>query len=461
MTGTPTFWTARTPIQRACLVISALALIAVSQFLLLDYVNSDVLGAANNFVTPSWIIKEVTRRLVNNWKFANNVNRDLDEQFVQSGAKMGDTVKARLPQRYVVHKGAALVRQDANDRTVDIILTDQAQVGIDFSSAHQKTHVDNYRERYITPAVEALVNAVDYDGLSRMYKKVYQTVGTPAVVPGSTGTLPQAANQVYTNAVTKLAESAVPTPYKAMLSPDMHGYLVNANVALFQPTQDVAARWKKGQFGEGALGISEWFMDQNVATHTVGALGTTPLINGAGQSGTSLTGDGASASVTNYFLEGDVIQLAGVRSVNPQSYQSTGRLQDFVVTANVSSTAGGALTIPISPSINATANDPLRNVSALPADNAAITTFSHASSYAALNTPQGLLFHQDAFALVLADLPLPGGTEVAERISNKKLGISVRFIKDYDINSDSSPARLDLLYGWAAVRPELACRICS
>ena len=415
--------------------------------------------AANNLVTPTWVIKEVTRRLVNNWKFANNVNREYDDQYQQAGAKMGDTVKARLPQRYIVNKGAALVIQDANDRTVDITITDQANVGIQFNSASLTLDVDSYRERYIAPAVEALVNTVDYDGLSRMYKKVFLTVGTPAVVPGSTGTLPQAANDVYLGAGVRLSEQAVPKPWKAMLTPNMHAYLVSANTGLFSPAADVGKRWKSGQFGEMALGVDQWFMDQNVATHTVGALGSTPLINGAAQTGSSLTADGAGGAVTNYFLEGDVIQLAGVRSVNPMSYQSTGRLLDFVVTANVTSDGSGNLTIPIYPAI--TTSGALQTVTASPADNAAITTFGHASTYAAAITPQGLLYHQDAFALVMADLELPGGLWVAERISNKALGISVRFLKDYNIMSDQSPARLDLLYGWSAVRQELACRIAS
>jgi hypothetical protein len=382
-----------------------------------------------------------------------------DSQYIQGGAKVGSTVKARLPLQYTVTKGAGLVKSDATEQTVDITLTDQAHVGIEFSSASLTMFVDNYKKRYIDPAVDALVNTVDFDGLSRMYQKVFMTAGTPNVPPGSTGTLPQAANDVYLNAGVRLTEASAPMNRTAILSPNMHAFVMSANVALFQPAGDVSSRWQSGQFAEKALGIDRWKWSQNIATHTVGALGTTPLILGAGQTGNSIAIDGCTASVTGYFKAGDVVQFAGVRSVNIMTKQSTNRLADFVVTADVASDGSGLATIPIYPSI--VTSGAYQNVTAAPANDAAVTTFGHASTHAGLTSPQGLLFHEDAFALVMADLPLPGNLWVAERISNKALGISVRFLKDYNIETDQSPARLDLLYGWAAVRPELAARICS
>jgi len=268
-------------------------------------------------------------------------------------------------------------------------------------------------------------------------------------------------NATYTLAKTKLVEAAVPRPFKAMLTADMHGQLANANTALFNPTAQIAAMFRTGQFSGPALGIEEWFEDENIATHTVGALGGTPLVNGASQTGASITADGAGATaIAGYFLEGDSIQFASCFDINPLSRQSTGRLKDFVVTSNVASiVTTGALTIPISPLI--VTSGPFQNVSAAPGNNDAITTFGHASSHAGATTRQGLVYHKEAFALVMADLVLPRGLWVAERISNAKLGISIRMLKDHDIINDVSPARLDTAHGWEAIRQELACRACS
>ena len=405
----------------------------------------------NTFATPDWVMRKVARRLVNNCVFAGNVMRDYDDEYKQKGVKMGDTVTLRLPQRYQVTTGAVMNPTALNDQTVTLSITDQSNIGFEYDSWSATLEVDDYMERYGNPAVDQLINNIDFTGLSRMYKRVAKSVGTPGTVPTT--------NNVYGLAKTKLVEAAVPRPYRAVITADMHTQLSNANTSLFNPSQQISAFFRNGQIEGKALGINEWYEDENVATHTVGALGGTPLINGAGQTGASLTADGATASITNYFREGDVIQLASVEDINPQSYQSTNRDKDYVVTANVTSTAGGVLTIPISPSI--VVSGPFQNADESPGDNDAITTFGSASAYAGTVTRQGLVYHKEAFALVMADLILPRGLWVSERISNAKLGISVRMLKDHDIINDVSPARLDTAHGWGAIREALASRVCA
>jgi len=405
-------------------------------------------------------MREVGRRLVNNWVFTNTVQRSYDDQYQSDGGKVGYTVNARLPQRYTVTKGQALTIQGANDVIVPITLTDQANVGIEFSSASLTMEVDSYKDRYIFPAVDSLINQMDLDGLERMAQATYHHVGTPGVVPGSTGTAPQNAVDVYLGAGVRLSENAIPVENRcACLSPNMHAFLVSATVGLFNPTSDIAAQYRHGQFGARALGVDEWYMDQNVNSHTVGALGGTPLVNGASQTGASIITDGWSNSITGVVKKGDILTFASVNSVNPLGYQDTGRLRTFVVTADADSDGSGNATISISPSITTTGA--LKTVTGSPADNAVILIFGHASTYASTVTPQGLVYHPEAYACVMADLVKPGGLEVSERISNSELGVSVRFVKDYAIMTDQSPARLDVLYGWKAVRPEFGCRVSS
>ena len=406
---------------------------------------------ANTFATPSWVMRKVARRLTNNCVFAGNVMRDYDDEYKQKGVKMGDTVTLRLPQRYEVTLGAVMNPTPLTDQTVTLAITDQSNIGFEYDTWSATLKVDDYMERYGDPAVDELVNNIDFTGLSRMYKAVAKTVGTPGTVP--------TANSTYGDAKVKLVEAAVPRPFKAFLTADMHTQLANANASLFNPSAQISSFFKKGQFSGPALGIEEWYEDENVATHVVGALGGTPLITGAGQTGASLSADGASNSITGYFLEGDVIQCASVQAINPKSRQSNNRNMDFVVTQDVNSTAGGLLTIPISPSI--VISGPFANVDEAPGNDDAITTFGHASNHAGVSTRQGLVYHKEAFALVMADLVLPRGLWIAERISNAKLGISIRMLKDHDIINDVSPARLDTAHGWGAIRQELACRVAS
>lgn len=441
--------------NRVSLAISLLTALLVAVLTRHYAASGLVLLAENQLVNPAWVMKEIGRRLVNNVKFAGNVQRSYDKQYVQSGAKVGFTVSARLPQRYKVNKGQQLNPQPVIDNIVPITLTDQANIGLEFSTASLAMEVDNYREKCIAPAVDALVNAVDFDGLSRMYKTVYQTVGTPATVPSGAN-----ANITYLNAGVKLDNAAVPEGERiAVLSPNMHVNLANANLAVFNPAAEITKLYRKGQFASEALGVSEWYKDQNVPTHTVGALGGTPTVNGAGQTGASIVTQAWTAAIANRLKAGDVVQFAGVFAVNPLSYQSTGQLQDFVLQVDVASDGAGAATLLISPPIITAGN--LQNVTGSPANAAAVTTFGHASNFASAVTPQGLLYHPEAFALVMADLEMPMGLWVSERISNEALGVAIRFLKDYSIMTDMSPARVDILYGWKEVRPEMACRIAA
>jgi hypothetical protein len=405
----------------------------------------------NTLLTPQYIAREVMRELYNNLKFAGNINRDYDDQFAQEGAKIGSTAKARLPQRYVVQKGAALVTTPVEDRTVDISITDQAHVGIEFSSREMKLDVDDYKKRYIQPAVEALVNQIDYDGISRMYKKVANTVGVPGTVP--------TANETYLDAGVKLQnEGNEMDRMKAILSPAMHAKIANANLALFNPAAAISSMFRKGQFGQDALGIPEWYSSTHVPMHTVGALGGTPLVNGANQTGSSLITNGWTNNAA-ILKAGDVIQIANVNQVNPHTRENQGLLRDFVVTADTVADGSGNATLPISPAI--VTSGPYQNVDAGPAHAAAITIFGHASSHANKKTRQGLVFDPDFATMVFVDLELPQGVWAASRARSKKLGLSVRFVKAFDIRSDTSPARLDVMYGFSCLRPEMAARVCS
>lgn len=415
----------------------------------------------NQPTTSTLVMREIGRTLVNNLKFASNVSRAYDDRFKMGGAKVGWTVYGRLPQRYIVNKGAAITPQAVTDNLFPVTLTDQANIAIEFNMASLQMEIDDYSKRYIDPQVEHLANQCDFDGLSRMTRATFRSVGTPGTVPGATATIAKDANDTYLLAGVRLSEGGVPTsPRNAIMNAGASAMLMSANSALFNPSAVIEKNYRKGRFGVGALGVDNWYEDENVYSHTVGPLGGTPLVNGSTAEGaTTLVTDGWTAAAALRLRAGDVIQVAGVFEVNPQSRQSTGRLMDFVVTADVNSDGSGNCTIPIYPAIKTVASGPFDTVNALPADNAVITIFSHASTHQNKVSRTGLLWHPDAYALVMADLDVPGGVWVGKRLSSKALGIAVRFLKDYNIMTDQSPARCDILYGWAATRPEMATRI--
>jgi hypothetical protein len=399
---------------------------------------------ANTLLTISMITREALRVLENNLTFTKGVNRQYDDKFGVEGAKIGTVLNVRKPPRYIGRTGTAISIEDATETQVAVTLDTQFGVDITFTSEDLALKIDDFSQRFITPAIATVANKIDTAGLA-LYKDVYNSVGTPGTPPTALLT--------YLEAGVKLDNSSAPLDGQrsVVVTPLMQAKIVDALKGLFQQSSALATQYRKGTMGTAA-GF-DWLMDQNVNTHTVGPLGGTPLVNGSTSSGaTTLVTDGWTASAASRLLKGDIITITGVNGVNPQSRQSTGLQQQFVITANASSDGSGNLTAAISPAI--TSSGAFQTVDALPADNATIQT-----QVASTLCPQGLAHHKDAFTLAMADLPLPQGTDMAARVSDSQLGMSIRMIRDYDITTDKFPCRLDVLFGWATLRPELACRV--
>ena len=406
---------------------------------------------ANSLLTDSIITKEALRELKNQLGFTKNVNKQYDERFAQAGAKIGDTINIRKPSRYEVTNGAVLNVQDSADQSDALVLDTHKHVGLGFSQKDLTLSVDEFSKRYIKPAVTALANAVDYTGYNAMYKAVYSSVGVP-----SASALPSTLKG-FTQAKAKMALlGASVDDLCAVVDPLVEAALVEGLKGSFHSSEQIKQQYEKGIMGMAAG--SKFIMSQNVSKHTIGALGGTPLTNGVPAAGAStLVTDGWTAAIANRVKAGDVISVADVYAVNPQTRQSTGELAQFSVAADGASDGDGNLTITLDRAMYASGQ--YQNVSALPADGAAITTFGHASLYASVVCPQNLVFHKDAFVLGCADLVLPKGMDMAARASDDESGLSISMVRGFDIVNHRTLTRLDILFGWKCIWPEFACRV--
>lgn len=406
----------------------------------------------NNFITTSEILQESMMILKNNLQFARYVDRQYDGQFAQAGAKVGATVNARKPPKYQGRYGNALQPEDIQETPVPVTVDKLFGVDLEFSDVDLTLTMDNFRKRYLDSAVARIANEIDATGL-QLYKDVYNSVGTAGVVPVD--------DTEYLNAGVKLDNTATPRNGKvrtAVIGSQMQATLVHGLKGLFQSSEKIREQYEDGEMGY-SLGLN-FSMDQNIATHTVGTQGGTPLVNGGNQGGASLISDGWTAAAATRLNKGDTFTIAGVYGARPQTGSpngsvSTGVLQDFVVTDDVASDASGNATLPISPSIIATGA--FATVSALPADNAAITV----KGASATVTPQGLVFHKSAFTLVTVDLEMPKGIDMAGRVMDPDLGLALRLTRAFDIRTNTRPTRIECLWGWATMYPEMATRIYS
>lgn len=391
--------------------------------------------ASNSLLTPSLITKETLVILVNNLVFAAKVNRQFENQF----AKIGSSITVRKPNKFTVTSGPGLQIQNITEPSTSITISNQKHVDFQFSMQELTLTVEEFAERYLKPAAERLANQIDQD-LSALYSQVHNEVGTPGTVPN---------NYSFLAAVgQRMDEGAVPQDGRVLvLGPAAYWSMNQALSVLY--VNSVAEPALKGFLAR--IANFEIYLDQNVQTQTVGSYGGTPVVNGSGQTGGNLVTNGWTASVTGLLNAGDVITMAGVNAVNPQSQLSTGQLANFVVTSNVNSDASGNATIPIYPAITTTGA--FQTVTASPANLASITVKGSAST----SYQQNIAFTRDCFGLVVVPMEIPSGVDFAARENVRN--ISMRMLRAYDVNNDVMPCRTDILYGVSTFYPELGVRL--
>lgn len=409
---------------------------------------------ANGFQNPNVYTSACLRELDNALVFSKHVSRKYDDKFGDEGAQIGDTINVRRPARFTVSSGTAYSAQDYTETSIPLTISSQKHIDTSFTSAELTLKVEKFVERVIRPKMIQLAAQIDIDGLANAKNTIGNLVGTAGTSPNNVSFLFDCGKV--------LDRFSTPRDGERYLAIDeaSNATLVAAMTGFFNDPRLISSQFKDAVFVDGTNTVGlKIGMSQNVARHTTGPLGGTPLVNGAGQgittgwanTGTLVT-DGWTAAAAQRLAQGDVFTIANVFAVNPITRVSTGQLMQFVVTANASSDAGGNLTATISPAMISAG--PFQNINAAPADNAALTVVGTASTAYVRN----IAWHKDAFTLGCVDLKDVSmyGAWGARKSYN---GISLRVARQYAISTDTVPARVDVLYGWATPYPEQAVQL--
>lgn len=425
---------------------------------------------ANQYLTRQEITYAKLEVLENNVVIVPNLYRDLDNEFGKKGGKIGDTIFVRKPPRALARDGQAYQPQAMVDTEVPITINQQSGIDFEFSTAEKFLSLDAFQDRYLDPYMTALANLLDQRAATTMMQNTANLVGTAGTTPGLSGT---DAFQIYSQADQKLTEMGFPQD-KAQFR---KGRSLAINAAMrtgwntfskqfFNPKDSLTKQWKTGQI-DNALNM-DWMVDQNVPVQTVGTLGGTGAVNGAGQTGNSIITNGWSNNIATLLNIGDVITYTGnigtgVFAVNPQSRQSTGALQDFVMQQTTSSDGAGNATLVHLPAI--VPSGTFQNVSNSPANGALVSVFHVAaagqSAISGLNTTQGLLWTKQAHAFVSFPGEVPDGVDMAMEARSKDIGVSIRFVRIFDPVRDFFVNRTDVYYGTGPLYSEGAVRIAA
>jgi len=391
----------------------------------------------NTILTPTEVTRAGLAILHQKLNFIGNIYRGYDDRFARSGAKIGDSLTVRLPNEYTVRSGATLSAQDTTETSTILTVSSQKGVDVNFSSAELTLSIQDFSKRILEPAMSVLAANIEADALS-MYQDVYNLVDgdAAAFTWGS-----------VVDAKTNLTNMLAPNGDRAMVMNTAHANkLARDRKDAMNPTGDISKLFREGII-DRASGF-DLYENTLVLPHTTGtAAKTTGYLTNAvsAQTGATLVVDTGTTS----FLKGDVITIAGVFRVHPETKANTGVLQQFVVTAN---SGTSATSLAISPAI--VASGARQNVTNGAANDQAIVKVGAGANETLV---QSLAFHRDAFCFATADLVMPEGVDFASRQTMD--GISMRIVRQYDIVNDKFPCRLDVLYGYKTLRAQLATRV--
>jgi hypothetical protein len=392
---------------------------------------------SNSILTPTAVTREALRILHQKLNFVGSINRQYDDQFAKSGAKIGDSLKIRMPNQYTVRTGKTINAQDTEESSQTLTVATQKGVDVNFSSAELTLSLDDFSKRILDPAMSVLAANVEYDAMS-MYKNVYNAIWTPGSAI--------AYNDILDGRVL-IQRGLAPTGNRtANLNPQDMVDVIQDTKTLFNDQAQLSKQYKEGFMGRAA-GFD--FVENTLwPGHTCGSENGSYVVN----TSTGITSGSGTVAVTGgsgTLEEGDILTIVGVNSVHPETKVDTGVLQQFVVTADY---AGGAGNITVSPV----------PVTSGAKQNVVINSAGASKTVVVAGTASGadttsLLYHEDAFTFATADLVMPKGVDFSAR--EVLDGISLRIVRAYDINNDNLPCRIDVLYGYKALRPEHAARL--
>jgi hypothetical protein len=398
----------------------------------------------NVLLTPTAVTREFGRILHQKLNFVGNCNKQYDDSYKNGGGtvkgKFGPTLKVRLPNEYTVRSGINMSTQDTSEQSVDLTVSTVKGVDLSFTSVELALSLDEFSKRIIDPAASVLAANIEADALN-MYQEVYNLYDGDAAAFSFTST--QNARQILTENLAPQDKSRC-----MIMTPDHATKMIIDTKGLFHDSSAIEKQYKEGMVGR--TGGFDFYENTLLLPHTTGTAAKTTgyTVNGA------VTANGSTSVVvqtgSTTFKKGDVFTVAGCFRVHPETKVSTGVLQKFVVTADY---AGGAGTVSFAPAIYTSTGR--QNVVAAGMGNTQAIVKVGAGANETL--VQSLAFHKDAFAFVTADLPLPEGVDWAKR--EVVDGISISMVRDFTISDRSFPCRIDVLYGYKAIRPQLAVRV--
>lgn len=402
---------------------------------------------ANTYKFIDMVAREALSELHEQCELLATVDRQYDDSFGKSGAKIGDTLRVKKPNEFNIRTGNAMEINAITEATQDITMSTLKGVDMEFNYVDSLLKTDspkdvaNFTKRYIRPAISKLISVVESEALTYYTKATYQMAGTAGSAINSLST-PNLARA-------KLNQMAAPKGDRhVQIDSNTMASLVAGVPTYFNPAAAIAKQYTEGFVTRTAM--ADFHENERCWTLANGADVAGEINGGTLTSGiTTLTVDGFSAApaVGSVFTIGSGSGETGVYNVHPETKVAYAQLKQFTVTSATTTS------ITFTPAIIYDTTDPRQNCSGAPADNADIAFVGALST----SYVQPIMYHKEAFQFVNAPLEV---MDDADKCSvETREGMSLRVWRGSDITNNRRVLRIDMLYGFAALRPEWACRM--
>lgn len=405
---------------------------------------------ANTYLTIDMITKEAVRLFKNSNLFIMNMDTQYDSQFAIDGAKIGDTLRIRLPSDFIVTEGPAMQLQDNTQQFTTLTVSTQLNVATPYTTAERTMSIDNYSELVMAPMINNLAGKVALNVMQGSEGGVCNFVSNV----DANGDIISPTLEQYTISGAVLDDNSADMANRRIaVDPTTDARSVSSLAGLLNPATQLSAQYQSGRMKNTSLGYERWFRDQTVIKHTSGTYAGASTVNGGGQTTGTGGGNIAVSALGGTLRQGDIITFEDVNAVNRVTKQSLGTLRQFVVTADC---AVGAVSIPVYPGLIPSAtgvaggpDQQYQTVDASPLNGAAVTMVTKAGEV----YRKSIGYTQKAVTMATADLVLPRRA-IEEGARANYDGISVRIITDYLPQSDQLATRVDVLFGKRYIRPE-------
>ena len=404
------------------------------------------MATPNTFQFVDWVAAESLRMLLNKLVYAQFATHKYEKEYERDFA-VGETVRVKLPQRWLVTNGLAFQPQPINRIYTTVSVNQIFGIHFQVDSVERALKMERgrewFKEEYIDKLMAKLANEIDRRFALFAMQNTSNIVGQLGVDPTSMTTFQQARQRLIEQGCPQDEEWGMIYP------PSVGTSLIPSLASFFNPTSEISRQYKQGSMGK--MSGFDWYESVNNWRQTAGTQAGANTVAGAGQQGSTLT---INATAGDTYNQGDIFNIANVNAVNPENLANiSNTLKQFVVTQSITCVGGGADVLNISPAIFGPGSQ-YQNVDSLPTNTAAITSFPGTTSPSGKSSAQGMAITKDAFAMVGVPLEIPKACEWSARATDPDTGISIALLEMFDPIERKKVTRADVLMGFGALYPD-------